>query len=123
MTSRLAGKLPQLMRLGGPAIVIALAIAGTGTCGPAHADQFPQVRYEVSGGGVADYISYQTEHGQRHATNVGLPWSSEFTGFGGQVFVLSAQGPGAITCRIVVDGTVVTEQTATGAPGHTVCTH
>ena len=104
----------------------ALGIGFTAVCAPAYADplpHLPQVRYEVSGSGVAQFISYQTDTGQQRAVNVGLPWSTQFTAFGGQVFVLSAQGPGSITCRILLDGSVVTEQTATGAPGHTVCTH
>ncbi|KZS74514.1 hypothetical protein A4G26_22980 [Mycobacterium kansasii] len=126
MTSRSAAKLRHLKRLSGPAAVCALGIGFTATCGLANADplpQLPQVRYEVSGSGVAEYISYQTDTGQKRAVNVGLPWSTQFTAFGAQVFVLSAQGPGSITCRILLGGNVVTQQTATGAPGHTVCTH
>ncbi|KAA1252233.1 hypothetical protein F0Q45_00120 [Mycobacterium simiae] len=112
-----------MKHVSGPAVACALGISFTATCGAANADPFPQVRYEISGSGVAEYISYQTNTGQQRAVNVGLPWSTQFTGFGGQVFVLSAQGPGSITCRILVNGEVVTQQTATGAPGHTVCTH
>lgn len=104
-------------------MVIALGMVATATCGVANADPFPQVRYEVSGSAAAEYISYQTDTGQQRAVNVSLPWSTQFTGFGAQVFVLSAQGPGSITCRILLDGKVVTQQTATGTPGHTVCTH
>jgi Mycobacterium membrane protein len=94
------------------------------TCGAAHAGDFPEVRYEVSGSaGVAELISYQTDTGQQRAVNARLPWSATFTSFGGQVFVLSAQAQGSVTCRIMVDGNVIKEATATGTPAHTVCTH
>lgn len=109
--------------LSGSSILLALGIGLTATSAVANADQTPQARYEVSGSGLADYISYQTVEGQQHATNVRLPWSTEFTSFGGQVFVISAQGPGSITCKISLDGNVVSQQTATGVPGRTVCTH
>lgn len=111
--------------LSGPAILLALGIgfANIGG-GVAHANENPQVRYEVSGPGVAEYISYQTNDGQQHAVNAKLPWSTQFTGFGGEVFVLSAQGPGPINCKILMDGNVVSDATATvGAPARTVCTH
>ena len=92
--------------------------------GVANAGDFPQVRYEVSGPGVAEEISYQTDTGQQRAMNARLPWSTEFTGFGGEVFVISAQGPGPITCKILMDGNVVSDATASvGAPARTVCTH
>lgn len=65
---------------------------------------------------MAEYISYQTEHGQQRAVNVPLPWSTDFQGFGGQVFVLSAQGQGTIACKIVVDGNTVNDAHSTGTP-------
>lgn len=90
--------------------------------GAAHASAFPQVRYEVTGPGVAQYISYQTDApGQQHQVNAPLPWSTEFTSFGGEVFVISAQGVGALRCRILIDGNVVSD--AQSAGGRTVCTH
>ncbi|OBK17195.1 MmpS family transport accessory protein [Mycobacterium asiaticum] len=85
--------------------------------------EFPQVRYEVSGPGVAEYISFQTHTGQQRAVNVPLPWSTEFQAFGGQVFVLSAQGQGTIACKILVDGNVVNDAHSTGTPGKAVCSH
>ncbi|WP_197509080.1 MULTISPECIES: MmpS family transport accessory protein [unclassified Mycobacterium] len=83
--------------------------------------QMPQARYEVTGGPVAQYISYQTDAGQLHQVNVPLPWSTEFTSFGGQVFVISAQGAGPLRCRILLDGNVVAD--AQSAGGRTVCAH
>jgi hypothetical protein len=36
---------------------------------------------------------------------------------------MSAQGPGPITCRILINGNVVSQATANGQPARTVCTH
>jgi len=107
-------------RLSGFAVLFAVGV-GAAVPGVAHATGFPQVRYEVSGPGVAHYISYQTDTGQQHAVDAALPWSTEFQGFGGEVFVLSAQGPGPMRCRILLDGNVVSD--AQSAGGRTVCTH
>ena len=109
------------------AIVFSFLIGFGGLCGAAggvaHAkDEFPHVRYEVSGPGVAETLTFQLDTGQRHQVNVPLPWSTDFTAFGGQVFVLSAQAEGSATCRILVNGSVVSNNTAKGAPAHTVCT-
>jgi hypothetical protein len=113
-----------MKHLRGPSTLFAVCIGFAATCGVARADDFPQVRYEVSGSaGVAQLINYQTDTGQQRAVNAQLPWSAEFTAFGGQVFVLSAQAPGTVTCRIILDGNTVKEATASGAPGRTVCTH
>lgn len=89
--------------------------------GVAHAKEMPKIRYEVSGPGVAQYISYQTDTGQLHQVNAPLPWSTEFTSFGGQVFVVSAQGVGTLRCQILMDGNVVSD--AQSAGGRTVCAH
>ncbi|BBZ43503.1 MmpS family transport accessory protein [Mycobacterium parmense] len=108
--------------LRGPAVALAVGVGFANACGAAHAmPQMPEVRYEVSGPGVAQYISYETDAGQLHVVNAPLPWSTQFTGFGGEVFTLSAQGAGALRCRILVDGNVVSDAQAAG--GRTVCTH
>lgn len=110
-------------RLSGPAVLFAIGIGLSTTCaGVAHATDFPQARYEVTGSSpVAEYISYQTDTGQQHAVNAKLPWSTQFTSFGGQVFVLSAQGQGTISCKILLDGRTVKDATASGTPARTVC--
>ncbi|BBX62067.1 hypothetical protein MSAS_12410 [Mycobacterium saskatchewanense] len=107
-----------------PSILFAVGVGvATAWAGVAHANDFPQVRYEVTGSSpVAEFISYQTDGGQLRAVNAKLPWSAQFTGFGGQVFVLSAQAPGSISCRILIDGRSVKDATATGTPARTVCT-
>jgi hypothetical protein len=111
--------------LSGPAALFAIGIGLANACGIAHAlPEMPQVRYEINGPAVAQFIYYQTEAGQLHQVNAPLPWSTEFTGFGGQVYTLSAQGPGPLTCKIFVDGNVVSAATATtGVPARTACTH
>ncbi|OMC44043.1 hypothetical protein A5745_22165 [Mycobacterium sp. IS-2888] len=111
--------------LRGPTLVFAIGIGVANACGVANAiPQNPKVQYEVSGPGVAQYISYQTDAGQQRQVNAPLPWSTQFTAFGGQVFVISAQGPGPLTCRILLDGNEVSKATATvGSPTRTLCTH
>ncbi|ODR00997.1 hypothetical protein AWC25_19590 [Mycobacterium sherrisii] len=113
------------MRLAGPSMLMAVGLGFANACGVAHAiPQMPKVRYEVNGPALAQFIYYQTDTGQLHQVNASLPWSTEFTGFGGQVFALSAQGPGPISCKIFVDGNLVSAATATtGTPARTVCTH
>jgi hypothetical protein len=114
--------------LRGPSILFAVAVGFANACGGtgagvARAIENPEVRYEVSGSsGLAEYISYQADGGQKRAVNAPLPWSTQFTGFGGEVFVISAQGQGTITCKILLDGRTVKEATASGTPAHTVCT-
>ena len=110
-------------RLSGPSVLFAFGIGFANVCGAgvAHANDFAVARYEVTGTGVAQYISYQTDSGQAHQVNVPLPWSTEFTSFGGQVFVVSAQGVGNLRCRILLDGNVVSD--AQSAGGRTICSH
>ena len=108
--------------LRGSSILFAIGIGFTTTCGVANASaDNPQIRYEVTGPALAQYITYQTDTGQLHAVNAQLPWSTQFTGFGGEVFVLSAQGVGNIRCRILIEGNVVSD--AQSAGGRTVCSH
>lgn len=96
-----------------------------GICGVANATgSQSQVTYQLSGSApVADYISYQTESGQTQQANVPLPWTTQFNVVGTKVYVISAQSPGSITCTILLDGEVVSQATANGAPARTVCSH
>ena len=111
--------------LRGPSILFAIGVGLANASGVANAiPENPRVTYEVSGPAVAEYISYQSDNGQQRAVNAPLPWSTEFTSFGGQAFVISAQGAGPITCKILIDGNVVSNATAaTGTPARTVCSH
>ncbi|HWF69805.1 MAG TPA: MmpS family transport accessory protein [Mycobacterium sp.] len=122
MTSQLSPT-PRLLA------VLAAFATTVGTCGVANATGplNQVVTYQLSGSApVADYISYQTDTGQTGQTqqaHVPLPWQTQFTTPVGNVFVISAQGPGSITCTILLDGNVVSQATATGAPARTVCSH
>jgi hypothetical protein len=122
MTSPFVAKPRHMKHLRGPSILCAIGFGFAATCGVATAaPEPPQVRYEVSGPAVAEYLSYQSDTGQSQNANVKLPWSTEFQSYGAMVYVLSAQAPGSITCRILLNGSVVKEATATGAPARTVC--
>ncbi|HME76795.1 MAG TPA: MmpS family transport accessory protein [Mycobacterium sp.] len=121
---------PVKARTGSSVLLAVLTAVATtiGMCGVANATgPQTQVTYQLSGSApVADYISYQTDSGQTGQTqqaHVPLPWQTQFTVTGSKVFVLSAQSPGSITCTILVDGKVVSQATANGAPARTVCTH
>jgi hypothetical protein len=101
-------------------------MTAVGLSGAAQADPPTQVTYELSGAPMADYISYQTDSGipgQTQQTHVPLPWKTQFEFIGNPVLVISAQGPGSITCTIRVDGKVVNQATANGAPARTVCSN
>ena len=114
-------------RSGASIICAALTAVATtmGICGVANATgSQSQVTYQLSGSApVADYISYQTESGQTQQANVPLPWTTQFNVVGTKVYVISAQSPGSITCTILLDGKVVSQATANGAPARTVCSH
>lgn len=105
--------------------VLTAFVTAVWLCGAAHATgPLPKVTYQLSGSApVADYISYQTDTGQSQQAQVPLPWKTQFTAFRNQVYVISAQGPGSITCTILLDGQVVSQATANGAPARTVCSH
>jgi hypothetical protein len=110
------------------AILVAALTAFAATVGPggtAQAGPATQVTYELSGSApVADYVSYQTDSGQSgqvQQVHVPLPWKTQFNFYGSPVLVISAQGAGSITCTILVNGKVVNQATANGAPARTVC--
>jgi Mycobacterium membrane protein len=103
-----------------------IAFSATGPVGGVAnaAGQAPQVTYQLTGSApVADYISYQNDTGQIQQAHVPLPWQTQFSAFGTEVFVISAQSPGSITCTIEVDGKVVSQATSNGAPARTVCSN
>ena len=126
MTSQPSPPPPRLKGQGRSLLFAVLTVFAT-TVGISVAnatDQLTQVTYQLSGSApVAEYISYQTDSGQTQQANVPLPWTTQFNVIGVKVFVISAQSPGSITCRIVVDGKVVSQATANGAPARTVCSN
>jgi Mycobacterium membrane protein len=121
---------PVKARTGSSILLAVLAAFATtvGICGAANATgPQSQVTYQLSGSApVADYVSYQTDTGQTGQTqqaHVPLPWQTQFNVVGVKVLVLSAQSPGSITCTILLDGKVVSQATANGAPARTVCSN
>jgi Mycobacterium membrane protein len=123
-------KRPVKTRTGSSILLAVLTAFPTmvGICGVANATgSLAQVTYQLTGSApVADYISYQTDTGQTGQTqqeNVPLPWQTQFNALATGVFVLSAQSPGSVTCTILLDGNVVSQATANGAPARTVCSH
>jgi hypothetical protein len=114
------------MTMTSKSILVAALTAFAATVGPgaaAYADPPTQVTYQLTGSSpVADYVSYEVEGSQKQEAHVALPWKTQFTVVGSRSFVISAQGPGSITCSILVDGKVVNQATASGAPARTVCT-
>jgi hypothetical protein len=110
--------------VGSAAINVAVPAANAEPPDASHAT----VNYELTGSGVAGYVTYQTDSGQLHATDVTLPWSVRVTRFVtsssySAASLLSAQGhgPGSLTCVIRIDGKVATQNTATGDPARVVC--
>lgn len=104
---------------------LAAFAATVGLGGAAHAGPpQPQLTYQLSGSApIADYISYEATNGQTQQAHVPLPWKTQINVVGYEVFVISAQAPGSITCTILIDGKVVSQATANGAPARTVCSH
>lgn len=123
---------PSPARMGHKAAAL-LLIAPAAIVGAVPAGAMPDhtkvpVRYDLSGTGIAGYITYQTRNGQAHATNAPLPWSIQVTGTmanaaGPAPNSLSAQGvgPGTLTCRVSVNGTVISQSTASGNPARVLC--
>lgn len=110
------------------ALVASAALAGVPSAGATPDQTKVPVRYDLTGTGVAGYLTYQGQNGQAHATNVPLPWSIQLTGSMTNAaspasYSLSAQsiGPGALTCTVTVNGKVVSQNTATGNPARVLC--
>lgn len=137
MTRPALAEPPQRRRRTAPAILSAVVVgvgasmSGGATAAanagghPLNTSGDPLIRYEVSGApGTAEYLTYEKDFTQAHEANVTLPWSKQFRDTPpGHTLLLSAQGHGAgsITCRILVDGNLVSQATASGQPARTVC--
>lgn len=129
---------PPRNRASGPAmsllagfLVGSAAVWGVPVAGATPDKTRATVRYELTGSGVAGYVTYQTNDGQAHAADVPLPWSTEFLGWmqdantPASAYLVSAQGvgPGSIGCKVLIAGTVVAQNTATGDPARVLCEH
>jgi hypothetical protein len=127
LANQLPGRLLSILFgvvVGSAAAISAVPTAGAEPSDPAHA----KVTYELTGSGVAGYVTYQTDNGQLHATDVTLPWSIQVTRWATTPTYsassnLSAQsaGPGSLGCLIKVDGKMVSQNTATGDPARVLC--
>ncbi|HTM83940.1 MAG TPA: MmpS family transport accessory protein [Mycobacterium sp.] len=114
-------------------VLLGALIASTTVWGVPPAGAAPDltkvpVRYDLTGSGLAGYVTYQTQNGQAHATNAALPWSIQLAGSMTNMtspasYSLSAQGvgPGVLTCTITVKDKVVSQSTATGDPARVLC--
>lgn len=87
------------------------------------------VVYELSGAEGARNVTYVAEGSElRQETEVEAPWSAAFERVGQEgrheFYSVSAQGTGrgALHCRILVDGVVVSENTAPAVGGLVICT-
>lgn len=101
--------------------------AGNGPAAPAEAGTGHTVRYEVTGAGTG-MITFTTDANlsMSQATE-SLPWSTEVTfadTFFAPVSVNVSRsyqgGSGPLSCKIIVDGKVVTENNSTGGEFATV---
>jgi len=109
-------------------LIASATIAGIPAAGATPDRTKVPVRYDLTGTGVASYVTYQVQNGQAHATDVTLPWSIQLTGSmtnaaSPAAYSLSAQtaGPGALTCTVSVNGKVVSQNTSTGDPARVLC--
>lgn len=109
-------------------LLASAAVAGVPAAGATPDHTKVPVRYDLTGAGVAGYVTYQTQNGQAHATNVPLPWSIQLTGSMTNAaspasYSLSAQtaGPGTLTCTVSVNGKVVSQNTSAGDPARVLC--
>lgn len=84
------------------------------------------VRYEIDGPAWAGFLTFTSGRPglAMPPTPVQLPWRTEFDASRGFIPTITAQnaGDGAISCRISVDGTVVSDVTSDGAFGVATCT-
>ena len=112
----------------GCVVIASATLAGIPSAGATPDHTKVPVRYDLTGTGVASYVTYQVQNGQAHATDVTLPWSIQLTGSMTNAaspasYSLSAQtaGPGALTCTVTVNGKVVSQSTSTGDPARVLC--
>ena len=91
----------------------------------AAANRPHEVVYEVIGEGTARSITYASTDGGgfEQVTQVTLPWKKETISRGPATHRLVARNDddGSITCRITIDGTVVTEKTSSGPYAVVAC--
>lgn len=124
-------------------LVVLVGCAGTSTRGvspspkPSASSFSPTpvdhvVLYELDGSAASANITYQTPTGMSQQQGIDVPMTSksggpglEFKGFGyGDFVYFSAQNDGeygSLTCRITVDGEVISENTSSGGFAIATC--
>ena len=106
-------------------VAVGSAIGGCGRLGHGNADSAATtIRYQVEYDSTAVghpsrralSISYATNDGEQHQTDVGLPWTKVVSAGAGFTGMVRAQyaGSGLIACRVVADGKVIDQQIAVG---------
>lgn len=84
-----------------------------------------KVKYEVTGDAKSVDVSYGEALNPKEETVTTLPWSKETENKGvvkgGLLTVTAGEEGGSVTCKITVDGQVVSTKTASGAFASAVC--
>ncbi|WP_280401103.1 MmpS family transport accessory protein [Nocardia carnea] len=116
---------------GGIVLVSVLVIGGcvavfSNQVGDEQVDTGVTVTYRVDGTAPAASVTYLgTDLGMARETAVALPWSKDVSiqGWGKIVSLTANNGPdgGDITCRILVGGKVMSEQTSSGPYASASC--
>ncbi|MFD4405074.1 MmpS family transport accessory protein [Nocardia sp. NPDC058499] len=115
---------------GGFVLILVLLVAAGFTLfrneGDERAGNEISVTYEVRGTGSEAAVTYLgQDQGMAQETGVSLPWSKvvPVRDWDRIVSMTAANGPagGDITCRILVDGRVMTEQTSSGPYASASC--
>lgn len=109
--------------IGGSSALFGASVAHTDD--QLHSYAGKTIRYELTGDAQSvEHVYYETNNGPQQAANVTLPWSDEFAADQSlRTVMLRAQnnGPGSITCRIVVDGSGRGQATSTGGHANITC--
>ena len=112
------------------AVIVAAALAGCSSTAPASRTTPVQVKYEVEGTASSVDITIETPSGTSQGSDKSVPLRTD-AGNGitlsfprGSFVYISAQNQGedgTVTCRITVDGEVVSENTSSGAYSIATC--
>jgi hypothetical protein len=109
----------------GAVLIAAVLVAGLLSMHPAsttHSVLYEAIADGNTGGGRTGMVTGQTPGGSSQGTGP-LPFTATYSFHTGDFVYLSVQNQqpaGSVTCRITVDGVVVSENTSTG--GYTIAT-
>lgn len=106
------------------AVVTGLVVSGGSSPATTHTVRYDAEADAAAGGGRTGMVTAQTADGGTTQGVGPLPFSDVLDGFRAGDFVYisvqNQQGAGSVTCRITVDGVVVSENTSSG--GYTIAT-